>query len=86
MKGKIFTAQEVQSIMAGNKTMFREVIKPQPRKDVLEYTADRVNLFESCPYQVGQKIFCKESFSTDWLNYDDSFGEACVGDISYKAT
>jgi hypothetical protein len=30
MKGKIFNAQEVQSILAGNKTQFREVIKPQP--------------------------------------------------------
>ena len=29
MKGKIFTAQEVQSIISGNKTQFREVIKPQ---------------------------------------------------------
>ena len=27
MKGKIFNAQEVQAIIAGNKTMFREVIK-----------------------------------------------------------
>ena len=30
MKGKIFTAQEVQAIIAGNKTQFREVIKPYP--------------------------------------------------------
>ena len=30
MKGKIFNAQEVQAIIAGNKTMFREVIKPYP--------------------------------------------------------
>jgi len=30
MKGKIFNAQEVQSMISGNKTMFREVIKPQP--------------------------------------------------------
>jgi hypothetical protein len=28
MKGKIFTAPEVQAIIAGNKTMFREVVKP----------------------------------------------------------
>ena len=28
MKGKIFNTQEVQAIIAGNKTMFREVIKP----------------------------------------------------------
>lgn len=30
MKGKIFNAQEVQAIIAGTKTMFREVIKPYP--------------------------------------------------------
>jgi hypothetical protein len=30
MKGKVFTAQEMQSILTGNKTMFREVIKPYP--------------------------------------------------------
>lgn len=30
IKGKIFTAQEVQAILKGNKTMFREVIKPFP--------------------------------------------------------
>jgi len=31
MKDKIFNAQEVQAIIAGNKTQFREVIKPQPK-------------------------------------------------------
>jgi hypothetical protein len=30
MKGKVFNTQEVQSILAGTKTQFREVIKPQP--------------------------------------------------------
>lgn len=33
MKGKIFNAQEVQAIIAGNKTMFREVIKVQPTNE-----------------------------------------------------
>ena len=33
MKGKIFNAQEVQAIIAGNKTMFREVIKIQPANE-----------------------------------------------------
>lgn len=31
MKGKIFNAQEVQAIIAGKKTMFREVCKVQPK-------------------------------------------------------
>jgi len=110
MKGKIFTAQEVQAIIAGNKTQFREVIKVQPSNaqqqfstiecstnrskigkhifieiENQNYITNRTKPFK-CPYQVGQKIFCKESFSTDWVNYDDTFGESCVGDISYEAT
>ena len=32
MKGKRFNAQEVQAIIAGNKTMFREVIKKTEEK------------------------------------------------------
>ena len=66
MKGKIFNAQEVQAIIAGTKTMFREVIKP--RIKVENYKLDDGSgigmeiLLEECPYQVGQKIFCKERF------------------------
>ena len=87
MKGKIFNAQEVQSIIAGTKTMFREVIKNktnfgdflQTREAGDKWYRDRVismrgkrglwadytleNFVEKfCLYQVGQKIFCKESF------------------------
>ncbi len=49
MKGKIFNTNEVQAIIAGTKTIFREVIKPQ--------------LPVKCPYQVGQKIFVKEEIA-----------------------
>lgn len=97
MKGKVFTAQEVQAILNGSKVMFREVIKVQPPKGlpsdcvifqpykdhqhiwtiqscgigVKEYErrtpfskADGIEYWrELAPYQVGQKIFCKESFS-----------------------
>jgi len=81
MKGKIFNAQGVQALIAGNKTQFREVIKPQPiqpegfsdayfdcynkgnqwnwwTKDNKQFLGQIVK----CPYQVGQKIFVKESF------------------------
>ena len=67
MKGKIFNAQEVQAIIAGTKTIFREVLKP--RIKVENYKLDDGSgigmeiLLEECPYQVGQKIFVKESFS-----------------------
>jgi hypothetical protein len=61
MKGKIFNAQEVQAIIAGNKRMFREVIKPQP-KFQSQYVINAIRLIDKCPYQVGQKIFVKESF------------------------
>ena len=82
MKGKIFNAQEVQAIIAGTKTMFREVIKPQPIQlkgfsDVYFdcyskgnpwnwYTKGNkqpLGTIAKCPYQVGQKIFCKEAFA-----------------------
>ena len=57
MKGKIFNAQEVQAILNKSKVMFREVIKPQP--DFSFYDT----AYADCPYQVGQKIFVKETFS-----------------------
>ena len=56
----------MQAIIAGNKTMFREVIKP--RIKVENYKLDDGSgigmeiLLEECPYQVGQKIFVKERF------------------------
>ena len=81
MKGKIFNSQEVQAIIAGNKTIFREVIKPYPIQlkgfsDVYFdcyskgnpwnwYTKSNkqpLGTIAKCPYQVGQKIFCKERF------------------------
>jgi len=70
MKGKIFNTQEVQAIIAGNKTQFREVIKSQPIKigdyfylpKKTSFTLDSEFILDKCPYQVGQKIFCKESF------------------------
>ena len=87
MKGKIFNAQEVQAIIAGNKTMFREVLKVQPtnenqvfstvassirNKDISTHsfinpkaTWEQTKKFK-CPYQVGQKIFVKESFYIAW--------------------
>ena len=92
MKGKIFNAQEVQTIIAGNKTQFREVIKPQPIQlqgfsDVYFdcyskgnpwnwYTKGNkqpLGTIAKCPYQVGQKIFCKESFVDFRSNNSDIF-------------
>ena len=99
MKGKIFNAQEVQAIIAGNKTMFREVLKTckhhpnnlcqkvrnthygiylkedglfwQPyggsELQPFPYCDGKLSasnsLGEFCPYQVGEPIFVKESFS-----------------------
>jgi hypothetical protein len=66
-KGKIFTAQEVQAIIAGNKTMFREAVKSKPiikRGDdyLFDDNGKIVSQKDCCPYQVGQKIFVKESW------------------------
>ena len=85
MKGKIFNAQEVQSILNGSKVMLREVIKPQPIQlegfsDVyfdcyskgnpwnwyIKGNKQPLGTIAKCPYQVGQKIFCKEKFSVTW--------------------
>jgi hypothetical protein len=63
MKGKIFNAQEVQSILSGNKTQFREVIKEIGKVKLNSGGAGLY--FGKCPYEVGQKIFCKESFCLD---------------------
>jgi hypothetical protein len=93
MKGKIFNAQEVQAILSGNKMQFRAICKRQPQGEIEKpYVIRQAGVtefnypFGKIPYQIGQKIFVKESFSTDWVNYDDTFGESCVGDISYEAT
>ena len=63
MKGKIFNGQEVQAIISGNKTQFREVIKEIGKVKLNSGCAGLY--FGKCPYRVGQKIFCKESFCLD---------------------
>lgn len=69
MKGKIFNAQEVQSIIEGNKTMFREVMKSQPETNIspnMISFAEKLLAWSGgsiCPYKVGQKIFVKETFA-----------------------
>lgn len=66
MKGKIFNTEEVQSMIAGNKTMFREVVKEIGN---IKLNSGGAGLyFGKCPYQVGQKIFCKESFFINSFN------------------
>jgi hypothetical protein len=69
MEGKIFNAQEVQAMLNGSKVMFREVIKPQPEGikpygdgRFLAMSKDSKLYYAESPYQVGQKIFCKEKF------------------------
>jgi hypothetical protein len=68
-KGKIFNRQEVQSILSGNKTMFREICKRQPQGEIEKpYVIRQAGItefnypFGKIPYQVGQKIFVKESW------------------------
>jgi len=82
MKGKIFNAQEVQAIIAGNKTQFREVKVQQnsdrnPVKMGFNFTGiwgdGAKENSRKCPYQVGQKIFCKESFADFRSNNSEIF-------------
>ena len=74
MKGKIFNAQEVQAIIAKNKTMFREICKIQPSEQRKPYLIEKtvggfsgrtgiVYPFGESSYKKGQKIFVKESFN-----------------------
>lgn len=118
MKGKVFTAQEVQAMLNGSKVMFREVIKPSaglqskwasvqglskcPTNYLCEVNSDLGAQFQhpladthqsygyvdkmspygwfKCPYQVGQKIFCKES----WFE-SGTWGQTHPEDDEYKA-
>jgi len=93
MKGKIFNAQEVQSMIAGNKTQFREVIKPQPNyqvnvdvrcgNEIIIASVDHpkeVFCLPKCPYKVGQKIFCKES----WVLVEDHLDYETGGEWSVR--
>lgn len=117
MKGKIFKANEITSILSKEKTMFREVIKHRhlfkihnvggssseeiseirnaplkmddnfdEKNDVIEY------LLKNSPYQVGQKIFCKESWSLfEKYGLPDSVPQADFIDnknlvVAYKQT
>ena len=69
MKGKIFNTNEVHAIIAGTKTMFREVIKTQTKTNEplnLAYTTPyrawewgNSGVYVEEPYEVGQKIFVK---------------------------
>jgi hypothetical protein len=98
-KGKVFTAQEVQAIIAGNKTMFREVIKVQPPTYIKNvnfagqgtWEWGNSGVYVEEPYQKGQKIFCKESFvkfqPIHYMRYSSgaSFSEVFDGEIAYFA-
>jgi hypothetical protein len=82
MKGKIFNAQEVQAIIAGNKTQFREVIK-KPTYTSIGGT------HVSSPYIKGSEIFVKEGWGMEkygeWGEYEDANGEPTRTSICYKS-
>jgi hypothetical protein len=67
-KGKVFTAQEVQAIIVGNKTQFREAVKVQPPTYIKNvnfagqgtWEWGNSGVYVEEPYQKGQKIFVKE--------------------------
>lgn len=73
----LFNGDMVRAIVAGNKTMTRRVIKPQPDEDGLTRTADTLTPWYDtseneyvCPYgKPGKNIWVRENFCptvTDW--------------------
>lgn len=71
MKGKVFTAQEVQAILSGSKVMFRAVVKPYPWQVVINADFKKGNNIpkyghderEIKPkFEVGETIFVKEAY------------------------
>lgn len=83
MKGKIFTAQEMQSILDGSKRMFREVVAKRTWFGEFLQTLEGGSLTnveefikDFCPYQIGDLVFVKESFTLDprgGFNYKSGF-------------
>lgn len=57
MKGKIFNAQEVQSILNGSKVMFRVVVNT--KQSFIEPNQP----YGKLPFEVGETIFVKEKFA-----------------------
>ncbi len=64
MKGKVFTAQEVQAIIAGTKTQFREVINPQPND---QQKHNHKTTFSQNKEEIG-KVFLSNHNFADFLS------------------
>ena len=82
MKSIIFNQHQVNHALKNKEGMFREVCKKQPQGEMEKpYVIRDMGIgafhypFGKCPYQIGQKIFVKETFS------DERFGASLI----YKA-
>lgn len=81
MKGKIFNAQEVQAIIAGTKTMFREVIMSQPNSNINPVYLKDIEAWQwatkesqrTPKFEVRETIFVKEAFVDFRHNNSDLF-------------
>jgi hypothetical protein len=68
MKGKIFNSQEVQAMIAGTKTQFREVIKPQPTLAFnICIESGTISLMMSCGG------FDNNEWCLNWKDFEDCF-------------
>jgi hypothetical protein len=69
MKGKYFKEPLLESITSGQKTQWREVVKPQPiacfmNRAVKYYDGeDRIERFIKPRYEPGEKVYIKEPFA-----------------------
>lgn len=96
MKSKVFNTEMVQAILKGDKTQFREIVKPQPKlfyvngqqRDIINpnHIEFKImdngghNYFMVPPYQAGDIIFVKETWKV-CRSYDTELGF----DVNYKS-
>lgn len=89
----LFSTDMICAILENRKTVTRRVIKPQPINDNFEYYYNDNNLgwgiFDGknhikCPYQVGQQLWCRETWAYD-ENKMLSLGDTIKDYIIYKA-
>jgi len=88
MKDKpiIFNGHSVRAILAGIKTQTRRIIKPQPDAEGICYDMERQGYYDTsgrlykCPYEIGQKLWVRETWYSPPRPLADCLGYAALGE------